>query len=408
MPLRNRLNQFLAPFSRKARNRVRTARALERQRREQEIINENRRFIEQQERERQQRERERLERLAEQGRRHWEEMEQRERARREEWQREYEERQVLEERRRQIEEQLAEEQRRQNDEQRGRYNLNRPSEIIAFEIHNKSKKFMSKIDELNEILKRDLQISDTSKYGDIYTYLENTIGTYIDTSPTFTSLPEIRHKFNKIMKKVKDFESVENVKDEEHVMMGLVTDFVFAHNLQDNFIEAYIEECAGAYKTGNGLSCARGIIERFTMILPGLLTDKSGGVFDELKSYFGITLNVNKPWNHMSSEQQSIVRQSLNETIANWMENYKADPSKYLNGKFRRDKTYNYVLKRYKNKTGKNMSDSIKNLVERDYVPKNINKFNEGYSYLYIKGGNKRTTHKKMKKSKKTMRRRKH
>jgi hypothetical protein len=398
MPLRNRLNQFLAPFSRKARNRVRTARALERQRREQEMINENRRFIEQQERERQLRERERMERLAEQGRRYSEEMEQRERARREEWQREHEER----------EREVAEERIRQVEEQRRRYNLNVPSESIAFEIHNKSKKFMTKIDELNEILKRDLQIFDTSKYDDIYTYLENTIGSYIDTSPTFASLPEIRHKFNKIMKKVKDFESVEKVKDEEHVMMGLVTDFVFTHNLQDNFIEAYIEECAGAYKTGNGLSCPRGIIERFTMILPGLLTDKSGGVFDELKSYFGITLNVNKPWNFMSSEQQSIVRQSLNETIANWMENYKADPSKYLNGKFRRDKTYNYVVKRYKNKTGKNMSDSIKNLVEREYVPKNLNKFNEGYNYLYIKGGNKRITHKKIKKSKKTMRRRKH
>jgi hypothetical protein len=413
MPLRNRLNEFLSPFSRKASNRVRTRRALERQKRQEEMLLEDRRYREQQESERQRIERERLESLAEQGRRHREEIEQRERIEREEWQRQYEERQrEYQERERQAAEEQQrrqnEEQRRLNEEERRRYNLNRPSESIAFEIHNKSKKFMNKKDELIMILLNDLQQFqqiETSKYdkNEIFNYLRNKIGNYIDTSAEFKNIrTDLKSKFDKVIAKAESGSKYnESITSKDYTIMGLITDFVFAHNLQDLFIRSYVEDCAGAYKTGNGLSCVKGIIERFTMTLLSVISVESGGVYDELKSYFGIAANTNRPWNQMSNQQKEIIRKRFGESVENWKKNYNANPSKYSNSASRRQGAYNYVSQNYKTKTGKNVSASLKKILENEFVPSDPSTFNAVYAF---DGGSRKTR----KRSKKTLRRRKH
>ena len=287
--------------------------------------------------------------------------------------------------------------------------LNRPSQSIAFEIHNKSKKFMNKKDELILILTNDLnkfQPVDTSKYTDIFNYLRNKMGNYIETSPEFKNIRnDLKSKFDRVINKAEN-----GLKHNEHkifkdnIVMGLITDFVFAHNLQDLFIRSYVEDCAGAYKTGNGLSCVKGIIERFTMTLPAVILDKSGGVFDELKNYFGIAVNTNTPWNQMSNEQKEIVKKRFGESVENWKKNYNANPSKYTNSASRRQGAYNYVLQNYKRKTGKNISESLKKVVENEFVPSDPSTFNMVYAF----DGGSRKTLKRSKKSKKTLRRRKH
>jgi hypothetical protein len=406
MPLRNRLNQFLAPFSRKARNRVRTARALETQRRQQAMINENRRYREQQESERQQRERERLEGLRQSAEERARSFFEEQRQRMAEFERQEEERQreaAEEQQRRQ-----NEERRRQNEEQRRRYNLNVPSESIAFEIHNKSKKFMNKKDELIMILLNDLQQFqqiETSKYdkNEIFNYLRNKMGNYIDTSPAFMNIrTDLKTKFDKVIEKAeKGTKNDESITSKDYTIMGLITDFVFAHNLQDLFIRSYVEDCAGAYKSGNGISCVKGIIERFTMTLLAVISVESGGIYDELKSYFGIAVNTNTPWNQMSNSQKEIVRKRFGESVENWKKNYNTNPSKYANRASRRQGAFNYVLQNYKTKTGKNVSASLQNALEKEFIPSNLNSFNAVYAF---DGGSRKTR----KRSKKTMRRRKH
>lgn len=290
-------------------------------------------------------------------------------------------------------------------------NLNRPSQTIAFEIHNKSKKFMTKKDELIQILTSDLntfQPVDLSKYEDIYNYLRNTMGTYIDTSVEFKNdRNDLKSKFDRVIAKAENGSKYnEDITPKDYQIMGLITDFVFAHNLQDLFIRSYVEDCAGAYKTGNGLSCVKGIVERFTMTLPAVILDKNGGVFDELKSYFGISTNsnTNTPWNEMSNEQKEIVRKSFGESVENWKKNYNANPSKYANRASRRQGAYNYVSQNYKTKTGKPISASLKKILENEFIPSNVNTFNAIYAF----DGGSRKTLKKSKRSKKTLRRRKH
>jgi hypothetical protein len=409
MPWRNRLNEFLAPVSRKARNRIRTRRALETRKRQEEMLLENRRYREQQETERQRRERERLEALRQSGEERARSFFEEQRQRMAELERQEEERQrqaAEEQQRRQ-----NEERRRLNEEQRRRYNLNVPSESIAFEIHNKSKQFMDKKDELIMILLNDLQQFqqiETSKYdkNEIFNYLRNKMGNYIDTSPAFMNIrTDLKTKFDKVIEKAEQGTKYdESITSKDYTIMGLITDFVFAHNLQELFIRSYVEDCAGAYKTGNGVSCVKGIIERFTMTLLAVISVESGGVYDELKNYFGISVNTNTPWNQMSNEQKEIVKKRFGESVENWKKNYNANPSKYTNSASRRQGAYNYVLQNYKRKTGKNISESLKKVVENEFVPSDPSTFNMVYAF---DGGSWKTL-KRSKKSKKTMRRRKH
>jgi hypothetical protein len=295
-----------------------------------------------------------------------------------------------------------------NEEERRRYNLNRPSESIAFEIHNKSKKFMNKKDELIMILLNDLQQFqqiETSKYdkNEIFNYLRNKIGNYIDTSAEFKNIrTDLKSKFDKVIAKAESGSKYnESITSKDYTIMGLITDFVLAHNLQDLFIRSYVEDCAGAYKTGNGLSCVKGIIERFTMTLLSVISVESGGVYDELKSYFGIAANTNRPWNQMSNQQKEIIRKRFGESVENWKKNYNANPSKYSNSTSRRQGAYNYVSQNYKTKTGKNVSASLKKILENEFVPSDPSTFNAVYAF---DGGSRKTR----KRSKKTLRRRKH
>jgi hypothetical protein len=199
-------------------------------------------------------------------------------------------------------------------------------------------------------------------------------------------------------------ERISLAKGLNHQLMGLVTDFVFKHNLQDFFIDAFVKDCVEAYSNGH-LSCVRGIEERFPIILMHTVVTLNGGVFDKLKIFFGVGMNLSKPWNQIPEQQQEFIKYSLSQSIEKWKKNYNANPGKYPNRASRRQGAYNYVLKNYKNEMGTNMPQSIKNYMEREYIPKNVNSFNAAYA---LEGGRKRNTRRKVKKSKKTMRRRKH
>lgn len=276
-------------------------------------------------------------------------------------------------------------------EQRGKYD--------PFEIHRESQDIMSKVNTLERILKTDLGIQDLSKYDDIGKYLNDTIGNYIDTSPTFAANRDgMKKNFGKIV------ERISLAKGLNHQLMGLVTDFVFKHNLQDFFIEAFVKDCVEAYRNGH-LSCVRGIEERFPIILMHTVVTLNGGVFDKLKIFFGVGMNLSKPWNDIPEQQQEFIKYSLSQSIEKWKKNYNANPGKYPNRASRRQGAYNYVLKNYKNEMGTNMPQSIKNYMEREYIPKNVNSFNAAYA---LEGGRKRNTRRRGKKSKRSKRTRKH
>jgi hypothetical protein len=276
---------------------------------------------------------------------------------------------------------------------------------IMFQIHRETNKFYNRKDELAKILMNDLNITDLSKYDDIYAYLDSTIGEFIRTTPKYDTKrrEKMLADYTRIIKQIKDGD----VSKEYYPFMGLVTDFIFKHNLEYFFVSAWVKDCMTAYSNGDPISCVKGIVERFATILRDVSRSLSGGVFDELNEMFTAS-NENVEWNALSKMQKTIYRQILNEAFKDWLNKVKEGRLQFPSSNSRYRAVTDHLKYKFQKKKKFPLPESAWEALKPDIIGNSPEEFNGLYGFEGGRRKNRKTRRGKAKKSKQTMRRRKH
>jgi len=266
----------------------------------------------------------------------------------------------------------------------------------AMEIHNAAKNISTKYDELISILESDLGKDDIAKYGNIEDYLEHTIGNYIKTSKNFNrnnSKAQYISDFNKVKTKIIAYALSKIFMEKNAYMIGKIIDLVFKYNLEECFTKGFVYDCSHAYPIGtpafeDGVSCGGGILERVPLTLRSCILSKNGGVFDDLKRFFGVKLNVS--FNNLGRNLKGAYFQDWNDALRAWLELNidKEDELKAMPMAERNKLVIDFVKQNFKNShNGNEIPDGVlTHLAKRD-----LDKEFWSSNFGIIEGGRRKT-----------------
>jgi len=141
---------------------------------------------------------------------------------------------------------------------------------VALEIHEAFEKMNLNMKKYMEILDRTITNKNLNSYErDFFNYIKKQFDNKIDELDLFER-EQKKLDLESILNHLEDSEMLSNL---DKIVIGKTVDYVFIQSEQ--FIELYIttflEDCAHAYSGENGLSCPKGIRERFLLSLGSTL-----------------------------------------------------------------------------------------------------------------------------------------
>ena len=246
---------------------------------------------------------------------------------------------------------------------------------------------MEAVPELLIKLRDHMGTTNTSKYSDILKYLEDTIGMYIQTNTAFTKNRNTFYMdFKEIQQRLFDYKNTGILNETNKQLIGNIVDFVFKYNMEECFIRGLVYDCAHAYEAGtpgheSGISCGRGIIERFVSTFKNCIftTDTNKAV--EKNNARGAGAGTRSPL--ILNELRELLRihtnrNSKNKTIEIMTKNEKQEYDILWNKALQ-----TWTSEKSENSTTKQMNKSTKNKAFLEYVKE---KYKEGYQKNIPKG----------------------
>ena len=254
---------------------------------------------------------------------------------------------------------------------------------VAYEIHNAFGKI--NIDKYFEIIKQEIDQDDNKSYDNVIKYVQDEFTNFINQHFT-KDKPNSIKKLNKILEKLSGSER----KKSDNELIGKSVDFVMKQSKEfiDFYIRAFIQDCYHAYSVEDGLSCVKGIIERFVFIVGDAAfamcpDDCDNETYTDLKKLFG----KNKA--------------DKNELTQQWADTYLySDENKHIlenmSKEQRKEHYINFMENEYKKR--ELLSDENKQIIQDE-----ADKFDYVFESLQFGGKSKKTSKKPAKKtSKKT------
>jgi hypothetical protein len=253
---------------------------------------------------------------------------------------------------------------------------------VAFEIHNASEKINAKMQKYLEL------ISSLATQEDVF-YTNQNIIEYI--KPKFVNyiqqhFPEDKkessiQKLNSVLNKLADTPNIVNDPNKK-LIIGKTVDFVFSqpNDFIEFYIDVFIQDCYHAYSgMGDNRSCAKGIYERFYMVIKdtchAVCPDPSctNVLYNKLKLFF----------------------KDLNEITQEWGEQYLESPEfARMNKEERKQHFIHFMKEKYRN------ADILNEEIEAE-IMNQANKIDYVFETLSFGGTKKKKTIKKIKKIKK-------
>ena len=147
-----------------------------------------------------------------------------------------------------------------------------PEEIpgIAYEVHNAYGKFQSKIPKYFEIINEIVDKSDETyaNFENITEYIRPKLIKSINEEFPENEQNKLIDKLNAILNKFSSATEISSI-NEYKIMAGKTIDFVLKQDSEfiRIYITNFIQDCYHAYEGDDGMTCPKGIVERFPMVL---------------------------------------------------------------------------------------------------------------------------------------------
>ena len=151
-------------------------------------------------------------------------------------------------------------------------NTEMPEEMpgIAYEVHNAYGKFQSKIPKYFEIINEIVDKSDETyaNFENITEYIRPKLIKSINEEFPENEQKKLIDKLNAILNKFSSATEISSIK-EYKIMAGKTIDFVLKQDPEfiRIYITNFIQDCYHAYEGDDGMTCSKGIVERFPMVL---------------------------------------------------------------------------------------------------------------------------------------------
>ena len=222
---------------------------------------------------------------------------------------------------------------------------------VAFEVHNAFDKI--NMDRYMEIINTVIDDTNVADYKrDIIGYVKRKFTEKIEElefTNKATKLQELENVLTKLG--LSDLIRVEHIQ----IQIGKTVDYVLLQSpaFIELYIDGFIEECAHAYAGQAGLSCVKGIVERFIMFIGSTLreicrdADCSQDKLDLLNLFIDINVLL-KAW---TEEWQTKLKTTPDAWFVLTNEERKADFINFLTGKYTEAKFLNDDTKKLINDT---------------------------------------------------------
>ena len=151
-------------------------------------------------------------------------------------------------------------------------NTEMPEEMpgIAYEVHNAYGKFQSKIPKYFEIINEIVDKSDETyaNFENITEYIRPKLIKSINDEFPKNEQKKLIDKLNAILNKFSSATEISSI-NEYKIMAGKTIDFVLKQDPEfiRIYITNFIQDCYHAYEGDDGMTCPKGIVERFPMVL---------------------------------------------------------------------------------------------------------------------------------------------
>jgi uncharacterized protein YjbI with pentapeptide repeats len=196
---------------------------------------------------------------------------------------------------------------------------------VAYEIHNAFDKI--NIDKYYKIIDQD----DNKTYDNVVEYVQDLFTKFINQHFTEEDKTNSIEGLNQILEKL----SLSESRNIHNKLIGKSVDFVMKQPKEfiDFYIRAFIQDCYHAYSGEDGLSCVKGIIERFVFITGDTAfamcpDDCANKTYTDLKKLFGKNKadknELTQQWANTyleSDELQNMSKEQRKEHYINFMEN---------------------------------------------------------------------------------------